>query len=247
MNVLIVDDNIRECEMIRSLLNLTNCRTKCVGEAHSVQEGIEMTREHEPDLILLDIELPDGMGFDILNACKDLYHHVIFITAHDHYAIRALKYSAFDYLMKPVEHDDFIRAVERLYTRNLELERTKMDILLNNLNEKHERRMGIWCQDGLHFIDVRDINYIKADGSYSRIYLSNEKMFMATKLLKEFEFLSESDTFVRTHNSYLVNIRNVKSYSRKHGGSLTVVGDTEIPVSRGRKEEVMRRLGEWVV
>lgn len=247
MKTVIVDDNMRECELLRSLLNLAEEPIEFLGMAHNVGDAVALIREYEPELILLDVEMPDGTGFEVLNACHDLDYLVIFITAHDNYAIRALKYAAFDYLLKPMEFDDFHKTINKVYTTNLINEKKKLESLFSNLNEKKERRLGIWCQDGLHFIDVSDINYIKADGSYSKITMSNGNVFMATKLLKDFEFLCDADSFVRTHNSFVVNIRNVKTYSRKNGGSVVMLNDFEIPVSRGRKEVVMRRLGEWVI
>ncbi len=246
MKALIIEDNGREAELVRSLLNVCDQQIECVGIAENVEDGVTMMREHEPEILFLDVELPDGSGFDVLNACRDLSFRVIFVTAHDHYSIQAIRYSAFDYLMKPVEFDDFTKTVARVYTSTLEDAKAKLEMLFVN-ERTNEKRMGIWCQDGLHFINVADIDFIRADGSYSRIYMTDKTMFMATKLLKDFEFLVEADSFVRPHNSYLVNIRHIKTYTKKNGGNLIMVSEEEIPVSRGRRDELLRRLGTWVI
>lgn len=246
MKALIIEDNGREAELVRSLLNVCDQQIECVGIAENVEDGVTMMREHEPEILFLDVELPDGSGFDVLNACRDLNFRVIFVTAHDHYSIQAIRYAAFDYLMKPVEFDDFTKTVARVYTSTLEDAKAKLEMLFVN-ERANEKRMGVWCQDGLHFINVADIDFIRADGSYSRIYMTDKTMFMATKLLKDFEFLVEADSFVRPHNSYLVNIRHIKTYTKKNGGNLIMVSDEEIPVSRGRRDELLRRLGTWVI
>lgn len=246
MKALIIEDNGREAELVRSLLNVCDQQIECVGIAENVADGVTMMRDHEPEILFLDVELPDGSGFDVLNACRDLKFRVIFVTAHDHYSIQAIRYAAFDYLMKPVEFDDFTKTVARVYTSTLEDAKKKLEMLFVN-ERTNEKRMGIWCQDGLHFINVADIDFIRADGSYSRIYMTDKTMFMATKLLKDFEFLVEADSFVRPHNSYLVNIRHIKTYTKKNGGNLIMVSEEEIPVSRGRRDELLRRLGTWVI
>lgn len=247
MKALIIEDNNREAEVVLTALSHCNEHVECVGIAGTVVDAVRMMHELEPELMFLDIELADGNGFDVLNACRDLKFKVIFVTAHDNYSIQAVRYTALDYIMKPIDLEDFARAVTKAYVMTLEEAKERLEILFQNYDNQRERRMGIWCQDGLHFIDLADIDHIRADGSYSRIHMNDGNVFVATKLLKEFEFLIDADSFLRPHNSYLVNMRHIRTFTKRNGGQIIMVSDHEIPVSRGRREDVLRRLGTWVV
>lgn len=245
--IVIIDDNFREAEMIQRMIPNLAKDMEISGIAYSVEEGIKLVKDSDPTLILLDVELPDGDGFDVLEATKNMDYRVAFITGHDHYTLQALRSQAYDYLTKPVKEDHFERMIQAAYTEYLRKAKEKLEQLYGNNDLAKERRMGIWTTEGMRFIDVNKITHIKAEGSYARIHIQGKRDFIATKLLKEFEFLCANDMFVRVHNSYMVNIRNVKSYSKKNGGTITLVTDKEVPVSRGRKEEVISKLGEWIL
>ena len=165
-------------------------------------------------------------------------HSATFITAHDQYVIQALRYAAFDYLLKPLAFEELERTIKLNIEQHQGSVNQRLEVHSHNQNEHAEKRLGVRGPHGLYLIEVSDILFIKAEGSYSAVHLRDGKIHTCSKLLKEYEFLCESDSFLRTHKSYLVNMRNVQEFSKKDRGILTLVSGQEVPAARNRRDEV---------
>ena len=218
-----------------------------VGVAGRVDQAIELIRAADPQIIFLDVMLEKGTGFDILDELKDLNARIIFITAYDDHAIRAFKYSAIDYLMKPVQIDDLVDAVDR--AKGLiegDNNRAQLEILLSELKEEkgHENTLAISMIDRVELVKLHSILCIEADGKYSSFKTDDKKRIVSSKNLGEYEKLlvTEDNQFIRVHNSFIVNTKRIESIQKRKEGIFCVLDDSsEIPVSR-RKRDKLREI-----
>ncbi|MBC8035437.1 MAG: response regulator transcription factor [Chitinophagaceae bacterium] len=241
MNIFIVDDEHKSRELIKLVLKSILPDSCICGEAGSVPEAVKGIQEAEPDLLLLDVELETGTGFDVLARLKDISFPVIFITAHSHYAIQAIKFSAVDYLLKPLDPGDLADALDRV--REMQQDagyKKKLDNLLQNINPASagQQKIALPTSDGLIFAPLKDIIYCKAEGAYTTFYMENEKI-LVSRNLKEYELMLETQGFFRVHNSYLVNLSKIKRYVKGDGGYLILANGTTIDVSKRRKESFL--------
>lgn len=191
-------------------------------------------------MFFLDIELPDGLGFDVLERCDFKNFSVIFITAHEKYALRAIKFSAIDYLLKPYSYDDVFVAMGRY--KSLTQPNSKM--LLHNLLEKNiqEKRIGINSLNGINYIKLGEIVRCEAYGNYTFFNLQSGAQELASKPIKEYEELLEEFSFIRVHKSHLINLLYVKSYLKNEGGSVLLNDGTKVPISKNKKEEFLEKM-----
>ncbi len=232
----IIDDEKKNRESLRKLLNEFCPVINVIGEAASVSEALELFSKKKPDLVFLDVEMPNGTGFDLLRQLGPINFKVIFVTAHSHYAIKAIKYSAIDYLLKPIDTDDLILAVNRA------LEISKIDSsmlykeLINNVDDKSVKRLAIPIRDGFAFISPSEIIRLQADGTYTHIYTSAEK-YTAAKNILEYEKILSDKNFFRSHNSHLINLHHVRKFSRLDGYFVQMSDGSTAEISRRRKEE----------
>jgi len=205
-------------------------------------EAIFLIKHHKPDVIFLDIEMPHLNGFRMLNELTDYQGEIIFTTAYSQYTIEAIRFSAFDYLMKPVVIEDLQAAVKRL-TRQLAI-RTKdrLDVLREALTKNHSQddRIAVPTGDGLELIQMKNVVRIESSSNYSRIYFMAGKSLLVTRLLKEFEEMLRPYRFFRVHNIHLINLNYVRKYIRGDGGKAIMENGDEIDVSRRRKDEFLR-------
>ncbi len=246
IRILIIDDEIDAIEALRMMLEEFCENVEIIGTSQSPLEGIKMINQLKPDLLLLDIEMPGGNGFDVLEATSLLNYKVIFTTAYNHYAIRAIKYGALDYLMKPIDIDELQSAVDlakeqldgmidHQIARNEFLEHVKQPDVLNE-------RIAICVKEGYAFIDHAEIIYLQSEGSYTRFFTLNQE-YIVSKNLKTYEELLPSDGFLRVSNSHLVNIQNIRNYLREDGGILMMTNGNKITISRARKNLLKEKLG----
>jgi len=239
LKTVIIDDEVNAVEFISSVISEYCPALEVTGKANDVTEGVQKIQELKPDLIFLDVEMPNGTGFDLLTQFPEKDFDVIFITAFNHYAIRAIKFSAVDYILKPINISEFIEAVNKavLKRSNPPLNPNEnFRILLENLKTATPSRLAIPTSDGMEYLNPKDIIRIEADRSYSWFYLTGNRKILVSKNLKEFQDLLGDRNFFRSHNSYLINLKFVHKYVRKEGGYIEMQDGSQIPVSRNRKD-----------
>ena len=243
---IIIDDESSSRNALRQKLN-NHCQgITVIAECESGEEGIKHIEENKPDIVFLDVEMPRMNGFTMLQQLRSRNFELIFITAYDQYAIKAIKYSALDYLVKPVEVDDLKIAVEKVKAkRNHSPGNERLELLLQNLmNEKKEQhRIAIPSMEGLQFIDLDDIVYLEAQSNYTTIYLKDAPKLTVSKTLKDFEEILPPSVFIRIHHSYLVNKNHVLKYIKGEGGQVLMKNKVTLDVSRRKKEEFMKAIG----
>ncbi len=236
---IVVDDERNAVDFIVSIIGEYCPQLKVVGTAGNVDEAINIVGKESPDLLFLDVDMPNGTGFDLLRHFPEKEFDVIFITAFNHYAIQAIRFSAVDYILKPINISEFTEAVERVIKKRSDAsgsQNEKFRILMENLKTPTPSRLVIPTSDGLEYLNPREIILIEADRSYSLFYLSGERKILVSKNLKEFQDLLGERNFFRPHNSYLINLRFVKKYVKRDGGYIEMSNGAQVPVSRNRKE-----------
>lgn len=248
IKTMLVDDEPRGLSALRRLLELYCPDVKIVGECQDTRSALETIPALEPELVFLDIAMPDKNGFDLLNELSPVRFEIIFVTAHNEYTVRAFKYSAVDYLLKPVEEDLLIEAVRRAGQRiNDKASTHRVETFLYNLhNVQNPAEMKLCIPDmkGFRVLQLSDVVYCESESSYTIFHLLNGQRITASKSIMEYELLLEHSGFCRVHKSFLVNLHHIKEYIRGEGGSVVLTNDRAIEVSRRKKEVFMTRMKE---
>ena len=245
IRTVLVDDEIDSIRVLQKLLESFCPQVAIVGTASGVESALQVIRDTDPDLVFLDIEMSQGNAFDLLNQLQPQQFQVIFVTAFDNYAIRAFKYSAIDYLLKPVDIDDLRSAVSRVQDRPMENDLSqKMRTLLEHVGSLQisQQKMAIPTITGLLFVPVQDILRFEAKGNYTNIYLANNDTIMATKTIKDYEEVLPEAIFYRIHNSHIINLSRIREYQKGRGGAVVMEDGSIIEVASRRREEFLRRL-----
>jgi two-component system LytT family response regulator len=239
LKLIIVDDEAGARETIRNIVELSQVDLDVIGEAHSVESAHKLINDLHPDLVLLDINLTDGSGFDLLKRFEKISFRVIFITAHEDYAISAFRYSAMDYIMKPVRAGDLLSAIERTGEA---IEKDQMSVRLDTLlsNIDRLRKIVLKTSESIHIIHVEHIIRCEADVNYTHFYLNDEKHLIVSKPLKDYAEMLEPAGFFRTHQSHLINMEHILRYDRSDGGCLVMDDESCVPVSSRKKEALFR-------
>jgi len=240
MKVLIVDDEEYVRIALTEMLKLHCPEIDHINVADSISEGRKAIETMMPDLVFLDICLSDGKGFDLLKGLVDLPFKIIFITAYEEYAIKAFKFSAIDYLLKPIDVDELISAVNKA-GKTIENENTKIltEAFLRN-QESSQKKIALKTTEAIHLIDVKDIVRCNSDGNYTNFIIDNNKSLMVSKTLKEFEELLVPYGFVRIHQSHLINVNFIEKYDKRSGGFIVLKDGAEVPVSTRKREELLK-------
>lgn len=237
LNAILVEDEVNSREILRNYLG-KYCPAVClVGEAGSIKEADAMIRSKKPDLVFLDVEMPFGNAFDLLDQMPERTFETVFVTAYNQYAMDALNNHAAYYLMKPINIDELIKAVAyviQIREKEMELQ----DRILKPKLNKVDGKITLPQQDGFQVLNVADILYCKADDNYTEIFLENQKI-LVSKTLKYFEEALSAYTFARIHKSYLVNVNEVQQYKRGKGGSVVLSNGQEIMVSASKKKDLL--------
>lgn len=244
IKTVIIDDEPNNVDTLTQLL-LKYCPViEITGVADNARSGQEVILDVQPDLVFLDIEMPYGNAFELLNNITPINFEIIFVTAFDNYAINAIKYSALDYLLKPVNISELQsavqKAVDRIKIKNIS---QKIDTLFFNLNTAKPflQKMALPTLDGLIFVNVKDLVWLEARGSYTFIYLATGQKITISRTLKEFEDILPQDNFSRIHQSYIINHHFIKKYVRGRGGSVEMEDGTIIEVSLRKKDEFLAK------
>ncbi len=245
MKAIVVEDEMNVREGFVKLLNTFCPDVTIVGLADSVQSGLEALTKTSCDILFLDINLPDGSGFDLIRKLDQYNFNLIFVTAYNQYAIDAFKISAVDYLMKPVAPDELINAVEKVKNLRQDFDRTVLlDVLKETLEQAPNSNSKIILTDSqsMHVIQVKDILYCEAQGSYTKFYLSNSKQLLVSQHLKEYENLLRPFQFIRPHHSYLVNINHIHELNSVDGHTLIMSNETQLPISVRKKAQIIETM-----
>jgi two-component system LytT family response regulator len=238
IKTMIIDDEPDAVNFIHSIIREYCPSLEVIGTANNAMEGISSIREKSPDLVLLDVEMPHGSGFDLLAQFPEKTFDVIFITAFNHYAIRAIKFSAVDYILKPININEFIQAIEKVADKRTHSQEPNRNIetLLENLASPMPARLAIPTSEGMEYINTREIIRIEAERSYCWFYLIGKRKMLVSRNLKEYQDLLNDRSFFRSHNSHLVNLEFVKKYIKADGGSIVMEDGSQVPISRTRKD-----------
>ena len=216
-----------------------------IGEANGVVEGAKLLKSTCPDVLFLDIQMQDGSGFDLLDILKEIPFKIIFITASDAHAIKAFRYAAIDYLLKPVDPDELIAALDKFRNQKLN-ENEKYKLLNESLKNNHKphERLALHTQDKIHIVNINDIIRCVSNVNYTEFYFQNGKKLLVTKTLKDFEDLLCDQGFYRVHQSHLINTKYIKEFIKTDGGYLLMNDGSNVPVSTRKRPEVMKMLEE---
>ena len=241
--ILIDDDNNLRAGM-KSLLTRYAPEIKIIGEADSVKTGAALLLQNAPQVVFLDIHLGDGSGFDLLeevNKKGKLLSQIVFITAHEQYAIKAFRFSALDFLLKPVDPDELQKVIAKIKTV---LDKTSsvahIDLLLENIRKKVDnfKRIALSTADGIHLFEISDIIRCESEDNYTKFFIKNNKPILISKTLKEYEELLTEHGFMRIHQSHLINLAYLKSYIKKDGGYVIMADESHLPVSQRKKDRL---------
>lgn len=237
LKAIIVEDEANSREIMRGYLAKYCTNVELLGEGSTIKEGLEQIKKHSPDVVFLDVEMPFGNAFDLLDQVPNRSFEVVFVTAYNQYAIDALNSHAAYYLMKPINIDELVKAVE--YVRQIKEKETSLaGKVLQSKLKKAEGKITLPQQDGFQVLDVSDIYFCKADDNYTEIYLEHKKILIS-KTLKYFEQALSEFPFARIHKSYLVNVNEVVKYKRGKGGSVVLSNGKELSVSASKKASLL--------
>jgi two-component system LytT family response regulator len=248
MNAVIIDNEPHMISTLQTLIKHYCPQVEIIGSADGCKSGEKLILELNPDIVFLDVEMDDGTGIDLVRKLSYKQLHVIFITAHDKYAIDAFKCSAIDFLLKPVDPDDLVRAVEKYgkVKKADDLEK-QVSVLTEHLKGGNSRQKKIVLSDyeSMHLVKIEDIVWCVAEGSYTRFKLLDASEIMVSKNLKSYEDILSGHDFIRIHNSYLVNINHIKRFERTEGGVVIMDNGGILPVSVRKKDSLMNILKNW--
>lgn len=240
----IVDDEPYSCEALATLLERYCPDVKVMDICYSASSALQSIKEHKPHILFLDIEMPHMNGFELLEKIPEIDFELIFTTSYDHYAIKAIRFSAMDYLLKPIDTEELQKAVQKAVNRMEHPLPQQIEILLQKLNRPTigVNKIAIPTMEGLQMVLVESIISCASDSNYTILFLKNKQKIIASRTLKEIEEMLDDYSFARVHHSYLVNLNEVEKYMKGEGGYLLMSDRTMVDVSRSRKEILLKRL-----
>lgn len=245
IKAILIDDETKSRQTTRELLRKYCTDVEIIGEAASAEEAWDVVHASKPDLIFLDIEMPYEDGFDFLKRFDSIPFEIIFITAYNQYAIRAIRICALDYLLKPLSINELKQAVERATARKAaKVSAEQYDILLQNLHQTQKQEHGklaIPTSFGFEFLEMKDIIALEADGGYTTFRLAGGKKIVSTRNLKEYEELLPETIFFRAHHSFIINLHHIRNYHKGDGGYVVMSDMSTVDISKRNKKEFMQR------
>jgi len=245
---IVIDDEEFGRKVLKNLVQKYCPEISIVGEASNIKEAKKVISETNPSLIFLDIEMPGGSGFDLLEQLKDHSFSVIFTTAYDRYAVKAFRYSALDYLLKPIHIEELLAAVKKvLDPKGKKVMQSSLDHFIDshaNQGISKNNKLALPTQEGLVFIDINEIIRCEADGKYTHCFIKEGKRLYSTRSLKDFEEQLSTRGFCRIHHAHLVNLNHIKNYVKGEGGQVIMTNNDAVIVSKRKKEEFLSRLNK---
>lgn len=242
ISTVLIDDDHNLRNGMKAMLSIYAPEIDIVGEAESVKTGIRLIEKTNPEIVFLDIMMNDGSGFDILEQLnRKISSHIIFVTAHEKFAIKAFRFSALDFLLKPVDPEDLQAVIRKIKNiTSLNNENKKIELLLENISKKNEtfKKIALSTSDGIHLFEIKDIVRCESIDNYTKFHFKNHKTVLISKTLKEYEDLLSDQGFERIHQSHLINLNELKSYIKKDGGFVIMSDNIQVPVSQRKKERL---------
>jgi two-component system LytT family response regulator len=237
IKALIIDDENRTRELIAKMITSFGFDIEAIPAGENVQSGIKAIEEIQPDIVFLDIQMPDGTGFEVLKSVKNKNFEVIFITAHEEFAIKAIKFSALDYLLKPIDPSELKAAVEKaIKAIDEKKEETQFDALQYNIQPNQKRRLVLKTQESVYVVELDEIIRCEADRNYTSFFLTGGKKILVSKTLKEYETLLTGHNFLRVQQSHLINLDYVDRYDKGNGGCVVMKDGSEVPLSPAKRD-----------
>lgn len=237
----LIDDETTSLEMMEWLLKTYCPQVKIEAMCEAATQGIEAINKYKPDVVFLDIEMPHMNGFDMLEQFSKLFFDVVFCTAYDQFAIKAFKYSALNYLLKPVDPDELIETINRIELRKAPPDKEQIELLMQNIQlpvKPVPQRIALTTNDGMLFVSTMDILYCEADSNYTTVVLKNQKV-LVSKTLKEIDETLAGTDFYRIHHSFLINLSHVQKYVRGDGGYVLMTDGKAVSISRSKRQDFM--------
>ncbi len=246
LSTIIVEDEFHSREMLKSFLREYCPEVEVKEEAKNVEEAVQKISTMKPELVFMDIELQSGTGFDVLKSLENLDFHLIFTTAFEHYAIKAIKFSSLDYLLKPIDVEELQNAVKKAVDASSD--NSQQDLLQNLMSNlsgptNANKKISLATAEGVEFVPIDQIFYCEANGSYTNFHLTDNRKLVVSKNLKEYENMLADAKFMRVHNSFLINLQEVKRFVKSEGGYIVMNNDAQISISNSKREEFLRQMG----
>ena len=245
ITAILIDDDKHLREGLKVLLARYTNDIDIIGEAESVKTGIIAIEKLQPQVIFLDIHLSDGTGFDVLERVKKtngkIASHIVFITAHEKYAVKAFKFSALDFILKPIDPEELQDTIVKIKEISSSIKSfDHIDLLLENIRKKVDnfKRIALSTSDGIHLFEVADIIRLEAKGNYTEFFIKNNKPVLISKTLKEYDEMLTEQGFERIHQSHLINLSFLKSYIKTDGGYVIMADNTNIPIAQSKREKL---------
>ena len=243
MTAVIIDDEEMGRLSLRKKINMYCDSVDVVGEAENGEAGIKLIAEKNPDIVFLDIEMPVMNGFEMMGKLLEPNFHLIFVTAYDQYAIKAIRYAAFDYLLKPVDIDQLKQALARINSKETKQTKRQLQTLQEQLNMVYPLgKIAVPTIDGLLFFNTKDIIHLEAEGNYTTLYMVDDKKQVTSRSLKDFEELLPSAFFFRCHHSHMISLQFISRYIKGDGGQIELENGQTVPVSRRKKEAFLEKV-----
>ena len=245
----LIDDESNSLEMMEWLMKTYCPQVTIEAMCNSAEAGVEAIYKYKPDVVFLDIEMPHMNGFDMLEKFDKLFFDVVFCTAYDQFAIKAFKYSALNYLLKPVDPDDLKETIRRIEERKTAPSREQLDMLMQGIKNTQKptviNRIALTTGDGMLFVTTSDILYCMADSNYTSVVLKGGKKILVSKVLKDIDEALGGADFYRIHNSYLINLAHISRYVRGDGGYVVMEDGVTISIARSRRQEFMELFAKF--
>ena len=245
---ILIDDESNSLEMMEWLLKTYCPQVTIEAMCNSAEKGIAAIQKYRPDVVFLDIEMPKMNGFDMLEQFEKLTFDVVFCTAYDQFAIKAFRYSALNYLLKPVDPEDLKETIRRMEEKRSSPSKEQIELLFQTMQQSTRptiQRIALTTGDGLIFVSTSDILYCEAESNYTAVVLANGKKILVSKVLKEIDEALAGPDFYRIHNSFLININHIKKYVRGDGGYVVMDNDVTVGISRSRRQEFMELFSKF--
>lgn len=242
LRAIIIDDEKKARNNLLNMLNEYCSDVEVLGDEGTISGGIRAIEKIDPDLVFLDVEMQNETGFDLLEKIDDPNFELIFITAHHEYAIKAFKFSAIDYLLKPINIDELVSAVDKVKEKKTtSVSKEKYDVLMENIKDSHAsfERIALPTSEGLTFVELNELIRCESTANYTFFFLTSGKKILVSKTIKFYDELLSDHKFYRVHQSHLINLMHIKKYVKGEGGYIIMSDDSMVIVSRRRKESFL--------
>jgi two-component system LytT family response regulator len=245
LKAILIDDE-PDCIRLLALQLKEHCpQVQVVGQFTNSADGLQAIRALEPDVVFLDIEMPEMNGFTLLESLGEITFSLIFVTAYNEFALKAFRFSALDYLLKPLDPQELQEAIQKAEKRS-RIDQRQIDLLRLQLHGgQHPQKIAVPYQSGIVFVDLKDIVYCEAESNYTKVFLTTGKNYLLSRTLRDVQEVLEERNFLRVHRQYLVNLDHIRMYHKGEAAYLVMHGDINIPVAKNQKERLVQKFG-WL-